>query len=133
VSSAHEEGGERIFSVSTERFSGDEGGHVARLHAVSVEAALSNGRLEVRRIPDTEFELDVDLVLLAMGFTGTERQPLLSDLGVQLTDQDTVWRDANWMTSVPASSRPAICGEASRSSSGRLPRAGRPRAASTRT
>ena len=52
-------------------------------------------------MPGTEFELDVDLVLLAMGFLGPERRGLLTDLGVRLTDRGNVWRDAQWMTSVP--------------------------------
>ena len=50
-------------------------------------------------IAGSEFDMDVDLVLLAMGFVGPERQGLLSELGVKLTDRGTVWRDANWMTS----------------------------------
>src|SRR4029079_18444199 len=55
----------------------------------------------VRRDDDTPFELPADLVLLAMGFTGPERSGLLDQFGVRLTDRGTVWRDANWMTSVP--------------------------------
>jgi glutamate synthase (NADPH/NADH) small chain len=101
VSSAHEEGGERVFSVATERFSGDACGRVTTLHAVNVEMVREGGRLDFKRVAGTEFELPVDLVLLAMGFLGPERQPLLVDLGVKLTERGNVWRDAQWMTNVP--------------------------------
>jgi glutamate synthase (NADPH/NADH) small chain len=101
VSSAHEEGGERLYSISTERFAGDERGHVRRLHTVQVDVTRDRGRMQVQRVEGTESQLDADLVLLAMGFTGPERDGLLSDLGVRITERGTVWRDANWMTSVP--------------------------------
>ena len=101
ISPAHEEGGERLYSVSTQKFRGDEHGHVRALHAVQVEAVRDGGRIRFEPVPGTEFELDVDLVLLAMGFIGPERGGLLSQLGVRLTERGTVWRDANWMTSVP--------------------------------
>ncbi len=52
-------------------------------------------------MPGSEFEMDVDLVLLAMGFLGPERQGLLDNFGVKLTDRGNVWRDEHWMTSVP--------------------------------
>jgi glutamate synthase (NADPH/NADH) small chain len=52
-------------------------------------------------VPGGEFEMDVDLVLLAMGFLGPERQGLLENFGVKLTERGNVWRDANWMTNVP--------------------------------
>ena len=100
TSSAHQEGGIREYAVSTTRFSG-ENGQVKKLHAHRVEAATENGRMAFRPIPGTEFEMEVDLVLLAMGFLGPERNGLLSDLGVRLTDRGNVWRDGNWMTSVP--------------------------------
>ena len=100
TSSAHQEGGIREYAVSTTRFSG-ENGQVKKLYAHRVEAATENGRMTFTPIPGTEFELDVDLVLLAMGFLGPERNGLLSDLGVRLTDRGNVWRDGNWMTSVP--------------------------------
>ncbi len=100
VSSAHEEGGERLYSVSTERFTG-EGGHVRKLHAVGVDLVREGPQLRLQKIADSGFELDVDLVLLAMGFAGPEKGGLLAALDVRLTDRGTVWRDANWMTSVP--------------------------------
>jgi glutamate synthase (NADPH/NADH) small chain len=95
-----EEGGERVYSVSTQRFLG-AGGRVRRLEAVTVETVREGGRLQFRPVPGTEFALDVDLVLLAMGFVGAEKPGLLTDLGVRLTERGTVWRDASWMTSVP--------------------------------
>jgi glutamate synthase (NADPH/NADH) small chain len=101
VSSAHEEGGERLYSIMTQGFSGDADGHVNTLHAVQVEALTRNGRLEFVPIPDSEFELKADLVLLAMGFLGPETSGMLEQLGVNTTEQGNVARDRNWMTNVP--------------------------------
>src|SRR5574337_619175 len=100
TSSAHEEGGNREFSVSTTRFSG-EAGQVRKLHAHRVEMTTENGRMSFKPIPGTEFQMEVDLVLLAMGFLGPERNGLLTELSVKLTERGNVWRDENWMTSVP--------------------------------
>jgi glutamate synthase (NADPH/NADH) small chain len=101
VSSAHEEGGERLYAVSTDRFSGDDQGRVKKLHAVTVEIANQDGRLQIKPIPGSELTLDADLVLLAMGFLGPERGGMLDALGVRMTERGNVWRDAHWMTSVP--------------------------------
>ena len=101
VSGAHEEGGERIYSISTQRFVGDGKGRVKQLHAVLVEMIREGGRLDFTPVPGSEFTLDVDLVLLAMGFLGPERAGMLTDLGVRLTERGNVWRDEHWMTSVP--------------------------------
>ncbi len=96
IESAHEEGGDRDWGVSTVRFSGDENGNVKKLHAVRVGPPPTfepqNG---------TEFELDVDLVLLAMGFTGPVRQGLVDELGVALDTRGNVQADSNYMTSIP--------------------------------
>jgi len=100
VSSAHEEGGAREYSVNTTHFSGANG-RVSTLHALRVEMVTEAGRTSFRPIPGTDYELAADLVLLAMGFLGPRREGLLTDLGVKLTDRGNVWRDANWMTSVP--------------------------------
>ena len=78
VSSAHEEGGDRVYAVSTQRFLADENGRVRAL--VLVEVAASGGGFQP--VPGTERELPCDLVLLAMGFTGAEAGPLATDLGV---------------------------------------------------
>jgi glutamate synthase (NADPH/NADH) small chain len=101
VSTAHEEGGERLFSVSTQRFVGDKKGRVRALQANKVEMVRKDGRLEFVAAPESDFEIKTDLVLLAMGFTGAERGPLLSDLGVTVTPRGNVGRDQNWMTNVP--------------------------------
>ena len=101
VSSAHEEGGERLYSISTQRFSGDAQGRVTTLHAVQVEIVNKDGRMSFEPVPGSEFELKADLVLLAMGFLGPERNGMLDQLGVRMTDRGNVWRDATWMTSVP--------------------------------
>jgi len=99
TSSAHEEGGERVYAASTERFVGDAHGRVKALQAVNVEARREGGRLHFDRVAGSEFDLEADLVLLAMGFVGPERGSLISQLGVRLTDRGTVWRDDAWMTS----------------------------------
>jgi glutamate synthase (NADPH/NADH) small chain len=98
---AHEEGGIRDYSISTTRFSGRDG-RVERLHGVRVEVVSDgDGRRTMREIPGSEFEMDADLVLLAMGFLGPERDGMLGQLGVKLTARGNVGRDENWMTSVP--------------------------------
>jgi glutamate synthase (NADPH/NADH) small chain len=101
TSSAHEEGGVQDYCISTRRFSGRDG-RVERLHAVRVAfVSDGNGGKAMREVPGSEFEIVADLVLLAMGFLGPEKNGLLSQLGVNLTERGTVWRDENWMTSTP--------------------------------
>jgi glutamate synthase (NADPH/NADH) small chain len=101
VSSAHEEGGERVYAASTRRFLGDERGRVRALEAVRVELGREGGRPVFREVAGSEFTLPCELVLLAMGFLGPERPGMLEKLGVRLTERGNVWRDAGWMTSVP--------------------------------
>ena len=93
VSSAHEEGGERAYAVSTLEFLGDEQGRVRALRLADADG--------FDPVPGTERELPADLVLLAMGFTGAERPGLLSDLGVDFDARGNVGRDAMYATSVP--------------------------------
>jgi glutamate synthase (NADPH/NADH) small chain len=100
VSSAHEEGGVRDYSIMTTRLTG-ESGRLTTLHGVRVEFVNENGRQVMREIPGTEFSEPVDLLLLAMGFLGPERGGLLEQLGVRLTERGNVWADENKMTSVP--------------------------------
>ena len=100
VSSAHEEGGERLYSVSTQKFIG-ENGRVTALQAVQIEAVRRDGRMHFNAVPGSEFEIKADLVLLAMGFVGAEKNRLLGDLGVSMTERGTVGRGDTWMTNVP--------------------------------
>ncbi len=96
TSSSHEEGGERKWSVSTERFSGDHG-LVEKLHVV--EVAERAGRFE--RVDGTETALDADLVLLALGFVHPEKAGLVEALGLGLDRRGNVAIDPNCMTNVP--------------------------------
>ena len=100
VSSAHEEGGTRDYSIMTKRLSG-ENGKLKRLHAVRIEFLPEGGRQVMKEVPDSEFEVEVDLLLLAMGFLGPERGGLLEQLGVELTERGNVKADEDKMTSVP--------------------------------
>jgi glutamate synthase (NADPH/NADH) small chain len=97
VSSAHEEGGERLYAVNTERFLGDEQGNVRALLLHEVERV--DGRFE--KVEGTERELRAELVLLAMGFTGAQREGLLDALGVEVDRRGNVVRDAEFMATVP--------------------------------
>jgi glutamate synthase (NADPH/NADH) small chain len=99
VASAHEEGGERLYAVSTKRFIG-EGNQVKALELVQVERMEEAGRIHFREIAGSGFTLAADLVLLALGFVGPEKPGLLMQLGVKLTERGNVWRDDRWMTSV---------------------------------
>jgi glutamate synthase (NADPH/NADH) small chain len=96
TSSSHEEGGTRDFSVSTERFTG-KNGQVERLECVRVE--LKSGQFQ--RVPGTEFVLEADLVLLAMGFVHPEHPGVVKNLGLRLDKRGNVEVDKQFMTSVP--------------------------------
>ncbi len=95
VESSHEEGGIRDWSVNTVRFSGDADGNVTKLHGVRVGPAP-----KFEAIPGSEFEMDVDLVLLAMGFTGPVRAGMLDELGVAIDGRGNVTTNENYMSSV---------------------------------
>jgi glutamate synthase (NADPH) small chain len=97
VSSAHEEGGERVYAVSTQRFLADATGWVRALELVDVE--MADGKFAPK--PGTQRELPCDLVLLAMGFAGAEPGPLVRDLGVDFDNRGNVARDSSFATSVP--------------------------------
>jgi glutamate synthase (NADPH) small chain len=96
IESSHEEGGVRDWSVSTVRFTGDEQGNVRQLHAARVGPPP---KFEPQ--PGTEFTLDADLVLLAMGFLGPVKNGLLDQLGVKLDPRGNVAADDRHMSSVP--------------------------------
>jgi glutamate synthase (NADPH/NADH) small chain len=97
VSSAHEEGGERVYAVSTKEFLGDEDGNVRALKLVDVR--FEDGTLV--EIEGTEREIPAQLVLFAMGFTGPERPGLVEQLGVDLDERGNVARDQGYQSSVP--------------------------------
>ena len=96
VASAHEEGCERVYSVNTECFLGDDDGNLRALRAHEVE--MIDGKFVKKE--GTDFELECERVFLAMGFVGPERSGLLEQLGVELTDRGNVARSSSWATSV---------------------------------
>lgn len=101
TSSSHEEGVLRDWSINTKKFSGSNG-RVRKLHAVRLHWQRdADGRMQMEEIPGSEFELDVDLVLLALGFLGPEKTGPISELGLELDARGNVKADANYMTSVP--------------------------------
>jgi glutamate synthase (NADPH/NADH) small chain len=109
VSSAHEEGGDRIYSVSTQRFIG-ENGKLTGIELVEVE--LVDGKFQA--VPNSEIVLEVDLVLLAMGFTGPEKSPLIEQLGLELDARGALLRDDDYATATPGV---FVCGDAGRGQS----------------
>jgi len=102
VSSAHEEGGQREWSVNTKAFSG-ENGKVKKLHGVRVgwSEPDETGRRKMEEIPGSEFDLDADLVLLAMGFVHPQKEGLIDQLGVQVDGRGNVAADKTYATNVP--------------------------------
>ena len=97
TSSAHEEGGERVFSVNTDRFVGNAEGAVRAL--VLNEVELVDGKFVT--VPGTERELQADLVLLALGFVGPEKKAWLEQLGVELDPRGNIARTDDYSTNVP--------------------------------
>jgi glutamate synthase (NADPH) small chain len=96
VESSHEEGGIREWAVATTRFTGDERGHVQQLHGVRVGPPPN-----FEPIAGSEFTLDVDLVLLAMGFTGPVKNGLIDGLGVGVDRRGNVATGDDYMSTVP--------------------------------
>lgn len=96
VESSHEEGGIREWAVSTTGFAGDENGRVARLHAVRVGPPP-----KFEPVPHSDFTIDADLVLLAMGFTGPVRGGMVEQLGLRLDLRGNIATNDNHMTSAP--------------------------------
>jgi glutamate synthase (NADPH/NADH) small chain len=101
VTSAHEEGGERVYSVNTEAFLGDEDGNLTGLRFHEVEASFVDGRPTFHKVEGSDTELPAQLVLLAMGFTGPEQGSLVHQLGVELDERGNIRRDAGWRSSEP--------------------------------
>ncbi len=110
VSSAHEELDNRIFSVSTEKFVGDEDGRLCALALVETE--FIDGKF--RAVPGTEREIPADYVFLAMGFTGPEKNELLTQLEVEFDERGNIQRDEKYQTS---SDSIFVCGDAGRGQS----------------
>ena len=102
TSSSHEEGGKRDWGISTKKFSG-ENGILKKIHMVKVDWSMSqNGTTpQMREIPGSEFEIAADLVILALGFLGPEKNTLLKQLGIKLTDRGNVEANKDFMTNAP--------------------------------
>jgi len=114
TSSSHEEGVERDFAINTKHLSGKKG-RVTTLHAVRVEWVKGqDGRMQLREVPASEFEIKADLVLLAMGFLGPEKEGLLADLGVEFDGRGNIKADERYMSTVPGV---FACGDARRGQS----------------
>jgi glutamate synthase (NADPH/NADH) small chain len=115
TSSALEEGGERLFSVTTAEFVDDGDGHVRTLRGSEVEVAYGDdGRPEFLPVEGSAFELPCELVLLAMGFLGTERTGVVADLGLELDQRGNVAADSSWATNVDGV---FVCGDMTRGQS----------------
>ena len=110
VSSAHEEGGERIYSIATEAFLGDDQGRLRALKVV--ETRFEEGKFIP--VPGSEHEIECDMVFLAMGFTGPEKSPLMENLGISLTDRGLISRDDQYRTNIE---NVFVCGDAGRGQS----------------
>jgi len=102
TSSSHEEGCVRDYSILTKRLSG-ENGQLKKLHAIRLQWGKdpASGQMKMSEVAGSEFEMDCDLLLLAMGFTGPVKKGMLEELGVAIDARGNVIADANKMTSVP--------------------------------
>jgi glutamate synthase (NADPH) small chain len=114
TSSAHEEGGERVYAVTTTEFVDDGIGGVAALRGHEVELTMVDGRPVMEPVPGTEFDLPCELVLLAMGFLGAERHGVVAELGLELDPRGNVAADSQWATS---HDRVFVCGDMTRGQS----------------
>jgi glutamate synthase (NADPH/NADH) small chain len=110
VSSAHEEAGERIYSVSTQEFLKDPSGNLRAIKIVETE--LINGKFQP--VQGSEKEIPADLVFLALGFTGPEKNVLLDQLEVKLDEKGNIMRDHEYSTD---SDGVFVCGDAGRGQS----------------
>ena len=113
-SAAHHEGGDRAWSVSTRRFLDDGHGRLAGLELADVTMKMQDGRPSFELVPGSERVMEAELVLLALGFSGPERSPMLDQLGVDLDARGNVARDDQWATNVPGV---FVCGDMGRGQS----------------
>jgi glutamate synthase (NADPH/NADH) small chain len=114
VASAHEEGVERVYAVNTECFLGDDDGNVRALKGHEVEQVFEDGRMSFNKVEGTDFEIPCELVLLAMGFVGPQREGLLEQLGVDLNERGNVARDDAFRTNLE---NVFVCGDMGRGQS----------------
>jgi glutamate synthase (NADPH/NADH) small chain len=115
TSAAHEEGGERLFAVTTVECLSDENGNVRALRGEEVELAYNEqGHPAFEPVPGSGFELACELVLLAMGFLGPEKGGMIADLGIELNSRGNVVADASWSTNVEGV---FVCGDMTRGQS----------------
>ncbi len=114
TSSAHEEGGRRLFAVTTTALVGDDAGRVRGLRGHQVEVTFDGGRPVFTPLAGSEFELRADLVLLAMGFVGTERHGVVAELGLDVDPRGAVAATPEWSTNVEGV---FVCGDMTRGQS----------------
>ncbi|MFM7069278.1 MAG: FAD-dependent oxidoreductase, partial [Actinomycetes bacterium] len=114
VTSAHEEGGERVYAVNTVEFLGDDAGNLRALRYVEVRQEQVDGRPTFVPVEGSATELPCELVFLAMGFVGPERAGLLEALDVDLDERGNVARDDTYATS---RANVFVCGDAGRGQS----------------
>jgi glutamate synthase (NADPH/NADH) small chain len=114
TSSAHEEGGDRLFAVTTTEFVDDGSGAVRALRGHEVEMRTEDGRTTFEPVRGSEFELECELVLLAMGFVGTERNGVVAELGIEVNGRGSVAADGDWSTNVDGV---FVCGDQTRGQS----------------
>ncbi len=101
ISSAHEEGGQRQYSINTEAFLGDSNGDLKALSVYSVELKTGPNGPQFAKVDNSEHEIAAELVLLAMGFTGTKKHGLVNELNLELTKRGSIAVDSEWMTNQP--------------------------------
>jgi glutamate synthase (NADPH/NADH) small chain len=114
TSSAHEEGGHRVFSVTTTEFVDNGAGAVKALRGHEVETLMEDGRPVFSKIVGSEFEIECDLVFLAMGFVGTERRGAVAELGLEIDGRGAVAANRDWATNVDGV---FVCGDQTRGQS----------------
>ncbi|MHB8594540.1 MAG: FAD-dependent oxidoreductase, partial [Acidimicrobiales bacterium] len=114
ISSAHEEGGDRLYAVTTTEFVDDGSGAVRALRGHKVETRLVDGRPIFEKVDGSDFEFPCQLVLLAMGFLGAERKGVVAELGLELDPRGALPADAQWATTRPGV---FVCGDMTRGQS----------------